>query len=259
MPSQPLPGEELVSVPCLNCETLIEVPEGKVRYGWAKDELGKPITIPKNRCRDCSRLHDNLRHERDQEFETRFKEVIKTKNRARVKKRLEQFPVVEELAKLRVGRNGEPGFDRLLDLLEGVAGGRHNYRPFTTKAITPGMRAEIQEHDPYYDGPVPRDYRKVCGQQRREMKAMRARGEIPMASMFPQINVYHRMGEHARMGLDGEQCPECCAAPKNTGLSKKYRLKHGIDMTAPAEPLVETRRAVKTWNRHPERDLDQEE
>ena len=54
------------------------------------------------------------------------------------------------------------------------------------------------------------------------MNAMRARGEIPMASMFPQINVYHRMEEHLRMGLDGERC-RSVVRRKDTGTTAAGR------------------------------------
>ena len=64
-----LPGEQFVRIPCRNCGVLIEVPEGRVRLGWAKDDMGRIIKRPLNQCQECSRLYDNYRHERDQEAE----------------------------------------------------------------------------------------------------------------------------------------------------------------------------------------------
>lgn len=243
-----LPGEELVEVSCYGCGAIMEIPEGHVRTAY-----GGRITT--NRCHDCARGHRQLVDGRKQEFKTRFNDIIKTQNRAQAKRRLEAFPVVDELAKLKPGRGCDPGYERLLDTMIGVMRGQHDYKPFSTPAITPGFKAELLERDPYLDGPVPRDdIQKTCGQQRKEMKEMRRRGEIPMASMFPQINVYHRPEEHARMGLDGNRCPECCADPKNAGLSQKTirRLKKeeraAAKLAELALPPQLPAPRIKTWN-----------
>lgn len=209
-----------------------------------------------NRCSSCEKDHRQRYAEKQRERKHREADLVNSRTRARVAKQLTASPALHKFLSIQPSPQHDRALDRLFEQIVSDAGPqRQHLRPYTDKVLTPAMKEVLLTYDPHLDGPTRGpaalgDYKKECRRQRRLMNAMRARGEIPMASMFPQINVYHRPEEHARMGLDGERCPECCAAPKFTGMSQKAiaAAKKQVKLQPPPEP-EEPRQTVKVWNR----------
>jgi hypothetical protein len=209
--------EQLVTIFCTTCKEPFEIEESKVRYAHLKK--GAPVTA--NRCPGCERARLNAKRDSRREMNQQLRLLRQSQSSA--EGRLERSGAFTKFLRTSFYfDHNEKVFDRLFEKIEEDVRGTRKFE-LLDHALGQRVIEELLVVAPETDN-VDWSYRRECGRQRREMVEMRRRGEIPMASMFPAINVYHKPEEHIRLGLDVDQnCDECCSVPGWLGTTRTSR------------------------------------